>query len=142
MHKSRMFLSPIPDFSPGGYDLYNPKVRFATVPRASLHITGDFAALVAPIVDCAIQNAGQTPAVPADHILVPIHELQSYHIRAKFPDVEVLPPQYAVLARAQQSIRCAFCAHVCHPFAPHTPTQLYDPSERTRRDVSQARRRD
>jgi hypothetical protein len=100
-----MFLSPIPDLAPGAYDLYNPKIRLVSVPRANLHVTGEFSDLVAPIVACAEKNAGQKLSVPSDRIIVPIHELQAHHVRAKFPDALVLSAEYSVLARAQQSIR-------------------------------------
>ncbi|KZV67527.1 hypothetical protein PENSPDRAFT_611311, partial [Peniophora sp. CONT] len=104
MHKTRMFLSPIPDIPPGEYDLYNPRVRLASVPRSNLHITGEFERELSPLVTAATKKA---PAldVPEDRVLVPIHELQVHHVKAKFPKVEVLPEEYSVPARAQQSIR-------------------------------------
>ena len=105
MYKSRVFLPPIPNYAPGDYDLYNPQIRLAAVPAQDLHITGDFASLVSPIVDYAIKKAGRKPDVSADRVLMPVHELQVYQILDKFPNVQVLPPEFALPARAQQSIR-------------------------------------
>ncbi|KAI0031192.1 IucC family-domain-containing protein [Vararia minispora EC-137] len=104
-HKMRKFLPPIPNFSPGQYDLDNPKIRLIAIPRGNLRITGDFESLVAPIIACAVKNAGQKLHSFADRVIIPIHELQVYHILDKFPDAQVLPAQYAVLARAQLSTR-------------------------------------
>lgn len=105
MHKSRMFLPPIPNYAPGDYDLYNPQIRFVAVPAQDLHITGDFTSLVAPLVDYTAKKAGRKPDVSADRVLVPIHELQVHQILDKFPDVQVLPSEFVLPARAQQSIR-------------------------------------
>jgi len=38
----RRFVPPLPDFVPGSYDLYNPKLRFVAVPKNGLKITYDF----------------------------------------------------------------------------------------------------
>jgi len=105
MHKTRMFLPPIPDVVSGSYDLYNPQVWLVSVPRDSLHITGDFDACTVPIVKAAIRRAGRILEIPQDRIVVPVHELQIHQIREKFPEVEILPDEYSLPASAQQSIR-------------------------------------
>jgi hypothetical protein len=105
MHKSRVFLPPIPNYAPGDYDLYNPQIRLAAVPAQDLHITGDFVSLVAPIIDYAAKNAGRKLDVSADRVLIPVHELQVHQILDKLPNVQVLPPEFSLPARAQQSIR-------------------------------------
>lgn len=104
MHKTRIFLSPIPDLAPGEYDLYNPRVRLASVPRSNLHITGEFERELTPLVTAAMKTA-ETLNISEDRVLVPIHELQVHHVKSKFPEIEVLPEQYSVSAQAQQSIR-------------------------------------
>jgi hypothetical protein len=70
MHKTRQFLPPIPSISPGSYDLYSPRLRLVELPRASLHITGDFEALTRPILDAATRNAGRALDIPQDHIIM------------------------------------------------------------------------
>ena len=99
-----MFLPPIPNYGPGDYDLYNPQIRLAAVPAQDLHITGDFDSLVAPIVNYATRKAGRKPDVPADRVLIPVHELQVHQI-LKIPNVQVLSSDFALPAQAQQSIR-------------------------------------
>ena len=105
MHKTRFFLLPIPDIAPGGYDLYSPRVRLISLPRTSLHVTGEFEKHVEPILRAASTNAGRDLSTPNDHIVVPVHELQVHHIHDKFPEAVVLPEEFHVSARAQQSIR-------------------------------------
>ncbi|KAI0300834.1 IucC family-domain-containing protein [Russula brevipes] len=105
MHKTRQFLPPIPSISPGGYDLYSPRLRLVELPRESLHITGDFEALTRPILDAAMRNAGKPLGVPQGHIIMPIHELQVPHILEKFKEATAYPEEFSVPAHAQQSIR-------------------------------------
>ncbi|KAJ7039619.1 hypothetical protein C8F04DRAFT_1085908 [Mycena alexandri] len=82
MHKTRMFLSPIPDMAPGSYDLYHTKLRFVAVPRENLKITNDFEKYTAPLIASASANAGQEMPIPEDFVVVPVHELQVAHIQA------------------------------------------------------------
>lgn len=105
MYKTRRFLPPIPDFAPGSYDLYHPKLRFIAMPRDSLKITYNFEELLAPLLQAASRTAGRQMEVPPDSVVVPVHELQLYHIREKFPEVHVFPAEYHLPLLAQQSIR-------------------------------------
>ncbi|KAI0058644.1 hypothetical protein BV25DRAFT_1964653 [Artomyces pyxidatus] len=105
MHKTRHFLPPIPSFNPGTYDLYSPRIRLAAVPRENLKVTGDFEELTKPILDAAAANAQQELVVPENFVVVPVHELQVYHIVEKFPEADVYPGEFSVPAQAQQSIR-------------------------------------
>lgn len=105
MHKTRYFLPPMPSLTPGSYDLYSPRLRLAILPRASLHVTGDFEALVQPILEGAMKNAGRKFDVPESHVVVPVHELQVSHILDKFKEATVYPEEFSVSARAQQSVR-------------------------------------
>jgi len=105
MHKTRHFLPPLPDFVPGAYDLYNPKLRFIAVPKKDLKITFNFEILSSPLLHAAAKNAGKPLVIPDGHIIVPVHELQVPHIKDKFPDLQVYSNEYRLDLRAQQSIR-------------------------------------
>ena len=108
MHKTRYFLPPMPSLTPGSYDLYSPRLRLAILPRASIHVTGDFEALIQPILEEAMKNAGRALDIPESHIVVPVHELQVSHILDKFEEAIVSPEEFSVPARAQQSVRYLF----------------------------------
>src|SRR6266404_4652629 len=108
MHKTRYFLPPMPSLTPGNYDLYFPRLRLAILPRANLHVTGDFEGLLQPVLEGARKNAGRDLNVPENHIVVPVHELQLSHILDKFKEATVFPKEFSIPARAQQSIRY-FC---------------------------------
>ena len=98
-------MPPIPDFPPGRYDLQHPKLRFIAVPRESLKVTYNFEELLAPVLLAASKAAGRTMEIPSDHVVVPVHELQVYHIKDKFPDVLVLSKDFELPLLAQQSLR-------------------------------------
>ncbi|KIK10167.1 hypothetical protein K443DRAFT_141341 [Laccaria amethystina LaAM-08-1] len=105
MHKTRRFLPPLPDFLPGSYDLYHPKLRLISVPRENLKITYNFEALSQPILDAVMKSSGQHFSAPDGHVVVPVHELQLLHIEAKFPDAIIYPAQFSLPLLAQQSLR-------------------------------------
>ena len=105
----RSFVPPIPDYAPGEYDLHHVKLRFVSVPKSQLKITNDFEKFIKPVIDAASRHTTTQLKVPADHLILPVHELQIAHIQDKFPEIEVLPAEFAVSANAQQSIRCAPC---------------------------------
>ena len=114
MHRMRYFVPPMRDYAPGAYDLHHVKLRFVSVPKNQLKITNDFEKYIKPIVDTASRNTTMQLNVPADHLILPVHELQIAHIQDKFPDIEVLPAEFTVSANAQQSIRCVPCIyHEC-----------------------------
>jgi hypothetical protein len=75
------------------------------MPRDSLKITYNFEELLAPLLQAASRTAGRQMEVPPDSVVVPVHELQLYHIREKFPEVHVFPAEYHLPLLAQQSIR-------------------------------------
>ncbi|EKM78594.1 hypothetical protein AGABI1DRAFT_121041 [Agaricus bisporus var. burnettii JB137-S8] len=114
MHKTRRFLSPLPDFAPGAYDLYNPKLRFVAVPKGDLKITYNFEELTRPLLDAAAQRAGNPLIIPDGYAVVPIHELQVAHVQEKFSDVQVYPEEFNLDVRAQQSIRSVIIPNVYH----------------------------
>ena len=107
----RYFVPPIPDYAPGTYDLYHVKLRFVSVPKSQLKITNDFEKYIKPIIDTASRRTSTQLKVAADHLILPVHELQIAHIQDKFPDIEVLPAAFTVSANAQQSIRCVPCIY-------------------------------
>lgn len=104
----------MPSLNPGSYDLYSPRLRLAILPRASLHVTGDFEALIQPILEGATKSAGRAFDVPESHIVVPVHELQVSHILDKFEEATVYPEEFSVPARAQQSIRSVVLPEILH----------------------------
>lgn len=105
MHKTRHFLPPIPPITPGTYDLYNPSIHLIVLPKASLKITGSFADLTKAIREGAEKRAGRTIVLGDDEVVMPVHELQVWHIGEKFPEARILEKEFSVPARAQQSIR-------------------------------------
>ena len=111
----RYSVPPIPDYAPGAYDLFHVKLRFVSIPKSQLKILNDFEKYVKPVIDTASRHASTQPQVPADHLILPVHELQIAHIQEKFPDIEVLPAEFTVSALAQQSLRCVprICCHEC-----------------------------
>lgn len=111
MHRMRYFFPPIPAYAPGTYDLKHIKLRFVSVPKNQLTITNDFEKYIKPIIDLASRHTSTQLKVPADHLILPVHELQIAHIQDKFPEIEVLPAEFTVSANAQQSIRCAPCIY-------------------------------
>lgn len=105
MHKTRYFLPPIPPISPSSYDLYNPSIRLIILPKSSLKITGPFSDLTKAIREGAEKRAGSAIVLNNDEIVIPVHELQVFHIREKFPEARIIEKEFSVPARAQQSIR-------------------------------------
>ena len=112
MHKIRCFLPPLPDYAPGTYDFNHLKLRFVSVPKSQLKITNDFEKYIKPVIEAASSHTSTRLKVPANHLTLPVHELQIVHIQDKFPDVEILPPEFTVSAYAQQSIRCVGSMYV------------------------------
>jgi hypothetical protein len=107
----RCFLPPIPDYAPGTYDLYHVKLRLVSAPKSQLEITSDFEKYMEPIIETASRNAGTELKVPVDHLIIPVFEIQIAHIQDKFPDIEVLPSEFAIPALSQLSIRYALYAY-------------------------------
>nr|GAT50190.1 predicted protein [Mycena chlorophos] len=114
MHKTRMFLSPIREIIPGTYDLYHTKLRFVAVPRDNLKITFDFERLTEPLRAAAAATAGKDLPVPDNFVVVPVHELQVAHIRAKFPEVIVFGPEFHLPILGMQSVRSVIVPTAYH----------------------------
>ncbi|KAF7327459.1 hypothetical protein MKEN_00324200 [Mycena kentingensis (nom. inval.)] len=105
MHKTRMFLPPIRDIVPGSYDLYHTNLRFVALPRENLKITYDFEGLTEPLRKAAATAAGKDMPVPENFVVVPVHDLQTAHIAAKFPEAVVFGPDFKIPILGQQSVR-------------------------------------
>ncbi|KAF9000708.1 IucC family-domain-containing protein [Cyathus striatus] len=112
MFKTRRFLPPIPDMSPGEYDLYHPILRFVSFPKEQLKVTYDFEVLTQPLLNYASRQAGKELVKEENHLIVPVHELQLYHIQGKFPEARIYPAEFNVPLSAQQSIRSVIVPNV------------------------------
>ncbi|KAJ7183177.1 hypothetical protein C8R46DRAFT_1066173, partial [Mycena filopes] len=101
MHKTRMFLPPIPDMAPGSYDLYHTKLRFVA-------ITHDFEKYTAPLIAAAAASAGKEMPIPGELCGSSRHELQVAHIQAKFPETMIFAPAFnlPILGQAEHSVCC------------------------------------
>ncbi|TFK28165.1 hypothetical protein FA15DRAFT_584786 [Coprinopsis marcescibilis] len=105
MHKTRRFLAPVPQFKPGEFDLLRPMLRFIAVPKSVLKVTYNFEELLAPLLSVIEERSGKKMVVPEDHIVIPIHELQVYHIKDKFAEASIYPAEFSLPLHAQQSLR-------------------------------------
>lgn len=107
-----MFLPPIPDITPGSYDLYHPQLRFVALPREELAITNDFEAYTQSIRESAADHAGKPLVIPEGFFVIPVHELQVAHIEEKFQNAVIYPPEFSLPLLAQQSIRRVRMLHI------------------------------
>ncbi|KAJ7678472.1 IucC family-domain-containing protein, partial [Mycena rosella] len=89
-------------------------LRFVAVPRENLKITNDFEKYTVPLIAAASASAGEELPVPENFVVVPVHELQTAHIQAKFPDVVVFPPAFYLPILGQQSIRSVVVPNAYH----------------------------
>ncbi|KAF5390947.1 hypothetical protein D9757_003945 [Collybiopsis confluens] len=112
MHKTRVFLSPMRDVTPGGFDLYNPKLRFVALPKSSLNITYNFEGLTQPLRDAVSKAVGKIMPSSPDYLVIPVHELQVAHIEDKFKEAIIYPPEFSLPLLAQQSIRSVIVPNV------------------------------
>lgn len=105
MHKTRYFLPPLPDYSPGTYDLYHTCLRLVAVPKENLNITYNFEEYVRPILSAMSKKAGRPLVVREGYVGIPVHELQLTHIHDKFNEAEIYPAEFSLPLLAQQSVR-------------------------------------
>lgn len=105
MHKTRRFLPPLEDYSPGSYDLLHPRLRFVSLPRENLKVTYDFEDLTLPVLKLASLRAGKDLRVEENRIAIPVHELQVAHVQDKFPEAYIYPEEFNLPLLAQQSLR-------------------------------------
>ncbi|KAI0058643.1 hypothetical protein BV25DRAFT_1829878 [Artomyces pyxidatus] len=120
MHRARRTLPPLPAVSPDTRSWYHPKIRFALVPRGRLDIKGTFEAEIRPLAQMAARRCGRPiPDGIDDQVLMPVYDLQTANIRAKFPDCEILDEDFSLDALGQASIRT-----VVVPDMPHIVVKL------------------
>lgn len=101
---ARNFLPPIPDYSPGSYDLLHPRLRLVFFPRNDLKIVYNFEELrllLFPFLRIREKNF----IVQDGHVIVPVHELQVFHIRDKFPEAFIYPEDFSLSLLAQLSLK-------------------------------------
>ena len=104
-HKTRSFLPPIPDYSPGSYDLLHPRLRLVSFPRNHLKILYNFEELLLPVISAVSVHAGKKIIVQDGHVIVPVHELQVFHIRDKFPEAFIYPEDHSLPLLALLNLR-------------------------------------
>lgn len=105
MHKTRHFLPPLPDYSPGSYDLLHPQLRFISLPRHDLNITNNFEELVQPLLNAVSSRSGKEVVINEGCVVIPVHELQVAHIRHNFPEAHIYSEEFNLPLLAQQSLR-------------------------------------
>lgn len=81
------------------------------MPRQAMKVTYNFEELTQPVLKQAAAKAGRPMEVPENHIVVPVHELQLYHIRDKFPQAHIISKDFELPLLAQQSLRYAAFFH-------------------------------
>jgi hypothetical protein len=105
MYKIRRSVPPLPEIAPGEYDFLRPKLRFVSFVREEMKITYDFENLVSPLLEAARARAGRPFDIKDDRIIIPVHELQIYHIRDKIETALIFPEEFSLPLLAQQSLR-------------------------------------
>jgi hypothetical protein len=103
MHRSRMITSSVSD----DYDWYKPDIRFVSVPRSKLDISGDFEHEVNRLLEQTASNFDGQTYSGDDRVIMPVHELQIPTILSKFEDVIVLDKEFHLPAYGQTSLRYA-----------------------------------
>jgi siderophore synthetase component len=105
MYKIRRSIPPLPEYGPGEYDFLQPKLRFVSLVREEVKITYDFENLILPLFGAARARAGRPFDMEDDRIIIPVHELQIYHIRDKIETAIIFPEEFSLPLLAQQSLR-------------------------------------
>ncbi|KJA26269.1 hypothetical protein HYPSUDRAFT_132979 [Hypholoma sublateritium FD-334 SS-4] len=105
MHKTRRFLPPLPNYSPGEYDLLRPQLRFISIPRDNVKISNNFEELVQPLLTTVSSRSGVQLLIKEDHVVIPVHAIQVVHIQDKFPEAHIYPEIFSLPLLAQQSLR-------------------------------------
>lgn len=93
------------------YDWYHPRIRFVSVPAASLDIQGPFEHEMRNLAEKVSEISGKSLPDDSSSILLPVHELQIQNIANKFPDVTIM--DISIKGYAQSSIRYVMCNVLC-----------------------------
>ena len=104
LHKTHSFLLPIPDYSPGSYDLLHSRLRLVSFPRNHLKIIYNFEELLLPVISAVSAHARKDLIGQEGHVIIPVHELQVFHIQDKFLEAFIYPEDFSLLLMAQQSL--------------------------------------
>jgi siderophore synthetase component len=70
-----------------------------------MKITYDFENLVSPLLEAAAAKASRPFDVEDDRLILPVHELQIYHIQEKVGTAIIYPEEFSLPLLAQQSLR-------------------------------------
>ncbi len=79
-----------------------------SVPKTDTKITYDFEELLSSLVEAASSRAGRSFFLKDGHVLIPIHELQLFHIKDKILNAIIYPEEFSLPLLAQQSLRYFF----------------------------------
>lgn len=116
MHRARVFNEISLE-----YDWYHPRIRFVRVPRADVHLRGQFEEISKGLVAWAAKNTSSSLDVEdTAFVYIPVHELQVENIKSRFGNVELLNPEISLPAQAQASIRYDYFVLL----TPHTQTPV------------------
>ncbi|CAO3639591.1 unnamed protein product [Cunninghamella blakesleeana] len=110
MHKARKSFAPMPPLNPEETNLEHPKVRLLAIPKENVQLRGDFEDISKKLVDIMLKNGNQDVEKIrneewANHILMPVHELQLPNTKALFPKAHIFPEAIHVTVDSLTSIR-------------------------------------
>jgi hypothetical protein len=70
-----------------------------------LKIVYNFEELLLPVISAVSAHAGKELIVQDGHVIVPVHELQVFHIQDKFPEAFIYSEDFSLPLSAQLSLR-------------------------------------
>ncbi|KAJ3504978.1 hypothetical protein NLJ89_g7657 [Agrocybe chaxingu] len=101
-------------------DLLHPRLRFISIPKENAKITYDFERLTKPLLEAAYTEVGKPLEIQEGHVVVPVHELQVFHIKDKFPEASIYPEEFNLPLLAQQSIRSVVLTSAVRTISPES----------------------
>ncbi|ORZ18745.1 IucC family-domain-containing protein [Absidia repens] len=115
MHKARKSFAPMAPLHPEETNLETPKIRLLAIPKDNMQLRGDFETLSEPLVTIMLnkstcegndeENATTLREKWADHVLMPVHELQVINVQQLFPKAYVFPEANHITVQSLTSIR-------------------------------------
>ena len=85
--------------------MLHPRLRLVSFPRNYLKILYNFEELLLPVISTVSAHTGKELIVQEGHVIVPVHELQIFHIQDKFPEAFVYPEDFSLPLSAQLNLR-------------------------------------
>ena len=85
--------------------MLHPRLRLVSFPRNHLKILYNFEELLLPVISAAFAHAGKEFIVQDGHVIVPVHELQVFHIQDKFSEASIYPEDFSLPLLAQLNLR-------------------------------------